>query len=89
MKTLKQLALAAIVAWFWVPRAYPQGTVLFNNLANSDASPDNSFRSVLEQAPTATKSPPRCVVGGLRDFGGPPKSARGPQALPIPLRRSG
>ena len=73
MKTLKQLALIAISNLVLVPGAYPQGTVLFNNLANTDAAPAATSNGLVFLAPIMDTRDAVLINGDLNFelWGGP------------------
>ncbi len=58
MKTVKPLALTAVVALLWTPGAHSQGTVVFNNLANSDTSAGATSGGLVFLAPGLYLPPP-------------------------------
>ncbi len=58
MKTLKPLALTAVIALLWTPGARSQGTIEFNNLANQDASPGAANGGLVFLAPGLYLPPP-------------------------------
>lgn len=72
MKTLKPLALSAVVALLWTPGARSQGTIVFNNLANQDASPGAASGGLVFLAPVMARD--AVLISGdinLQLWGGP------------------